>query len=98
MVSVPHLLPYNCTKFGAVGLSEGLRAELGQAGIHVTPMVPGLMRTGSHLRAVYTGPQERELTWFVLGATLPCISIRAERATAPAGASTHEWQLVPPVE
>ena len=36
MVSVPHLLPYTCAKFAAVGLSKGLRAELGQEGIHVT--------------------------------------------------------------
>ncbi len=55
MVSVPHLLPYNCAKFAAVGLSEGLRAELGQEGIHVTTIVPGLMRTGSHLRAAFAG-------------------------------------------
>jgi len=40
MVSIPHLLPYTCAKFG---LSEGLRAELGQEGIHVTTVVPGLM-------------------------------------------------------
>jgi NADP-dependent 3-hydroxy acid dehydrogenase YdfG len=30
MVSVPHLLPYSCARFAAVGLSEALRAELGQ--------------------------------------------------------------------
>jgi len=39
MVSVPHLLPYTCAKFAAVGLSKGLRAELGQEGIHVTTVV-----------------------------------------------------------
>src|ERR671923_456935 len=80
MVSVPHLLPYTCAKFAAVGLSEGLRAELGQEGIHVTTIVPGLMRTGSHLRAAFEGQQEREFTWFALGATLPLLSISAERA------------------
>jgi len=80
MVSVPHLLPYSCAKFAAVGLSEGLRAELGQEGIHVTTIVPGLMRTGSHLRAAFAGQQEREFTWFALGATLPLLSISAERA------------------
>ena len=26
-VSVPHLVPYSCAKFAAVGLSEGLRAD-----------------------------------------------------------------------
>ncbi len=45
MVSVPHLLPYTCAKFAAVGLSEGLRTELGQEGIHVTTVVPGWRRS-----------------------------------------------------
>ena len=27
-VAVPHLLPYDCAKFAAVGFSEGLNAEL----------------------------------------------------------------------
>jgi len=45
MVSVPHLLPYTCAKFAAVGLSKGLRAELGQEGIHVTNVVPGSSRS-----------------------------------------------------
>jgi len=80
MVSVPHLLPYTCAKFAAVGLSEGLRAELGQEGIHVTTVVPGLMRTGSYVQARFQGQQEREFTWFALGATLPLLSMSAERA------------------
>ena len=45
MVSVPHLLPYTCAKFAAVGLSEGLRAELGQEGIRVTTVVSGRVRS-----------------------------------------------------
>jgi NAD(P)-dependent dehydrogenase (short-subunit alcohol dehydrogenase family) len=80
MVSVPHLLPYNCAKFAAVGLSEGLRAELHQEGIRVTTIVPGLMRTGSHLRANFRGQQEREFSWFAISASLPLVSIQAERA------------------
>jgi len=80
MVSVPHLLPYSCAKFAAVGLSEGLRAELGQEGIHVTTVVPSLMRTGSYVWAHFQGQQEHEFTWFALGSTLPLISISAERA------------------
>jgi NAD(P)-dependent dehydrogenase (short-subunit alcohol dehydrogenase family) len=80
LVSVPHLLPYTCAKFAAVGLSEGLRAELGQAGIRVTTVVPGLMRTGSYVQARFKGQQEREFTWFALGSTLPLISMSAERA------------------
>lgn len=40
-ISVPYLLPYNGAKFAAVGLSEGLRAELADEGITVTTIVPG---------------------------------------------------------
>jgi len=79
-VSVPHLLPYDCAKFAAVALSEGLRAELWNSGIRVTTIVPGLMRTGSHLNASFKGQREREFTWFGLSASLPLVSISAERA------------------
>ncbi|MGD9891003.1 MAG: SDR family NAD(P)-dependent oxidoreductase [Dehalococcoidia bacterium] len=79
-VSVPHLMPYSAAKFAAVGFSEGLRAELAGTGITVTTIAPGLMRTGSHLNAAFKGRQEQEFTWFGLGASLPFISIDAERA------------------
>jgi NAD(P)-dependent dehydrogenase (short-subunit alcohol dehydrogenase family) len=79
-VSAPHLLPYSAAKFAAVGLSEGLRAELGRDGIHVTTVVPWLMRTGSYVRGVYKDPAELEFAWFSLGASLPIISTDAERA------------------
>jgi hypothetical protein len=38
------------------------------------------MRTGSHLQARFTGRREAEFTWFPLGASLPLISMDAERA------------------
>lgn len=79
-VSVPHLLPYNCAKFAAVGLSEGLRAELLKHGVRVVTIVPGLMRTGSYLNAFFKGRKEGEFGWFSLGATLPLISMSAVRA------------------
>ena len=79
-LSVPHLLPYSTAKFAAVGFSEGLRAELGRGPVTVTTVVPGLMRTGSHLQARFTGQAEKEFTWFSLGASLPLISMDAERA------------------
>jgi NAD(P)-dependent dehydrogenase (short-subunit alcohol dehydrogenase family) len=79
-VSVPHLIPYNCAKFAAVALSEGLRAELGGCGIHVLTVVPGLMRTGSYLNAFYKGKAESELAWFGPSASMPLLSISAERA------------------
>lgn len=79
-LSVPHLLPYSTAKFAAVGFSEGLRAELGRGPVTVTTVVPGLMRTGSHLQARFTGQAGKEFTWFALGASLPLISMDAERA------------------
>jgi NAD(P)-dependent dehydrogenase (short-subunit alcohol dehydrogenase family) len=79
-ISVPHLLPYSSAKFAAVGLSEGLRAELAPAGVAVTTIVPGLMRTGSFVHGLFTGNRKSEYAWFSLGATLPVISMDAERA------------------
>ena len=79
-LSIPHLLPYSTAKFAAVGFSEGLRAELGRGPVTVTTVVPGLMRTGSHLQARFTGQAGKEFTWFALGASLPLISMDAERA------------------
>lgn len=79
-VAVPHLLPYTASKFAAVGLSEGLNSELRSRGIQVTTVVPGLMRTGSHLNAVFTGDAEREYRWFSLAAGLPGVSASAKSA------------------
>lgn len=81
-ISVPHLLPYSAAKFAAVGLSEGLSAELADDGITVTTIVPGLMRTGSHLHAQFKGDEARqrdEYEWFAIGATNPFVP-RADRA------------------
>jgi len=79
-VSVPHLVPYGCAKFAAVGFSEGIHAELKKFGINVTTVVPGLMRTGSHLNAFFKGKQKAEYTWFALSGTNPMFSIAVERA------------------
>ncbi|OAB88297.1 hypothetical protein AWH69_00300 [Janibacter melonis] len=79
VVSVPHLLPYSVAKFGAVGLTEGLRAELAGTGVTATTVVPGLMRTGGHVAAQLVGDAERDYAWFAPGASLPVLSIGAER-------------------
>lgn len=79
-VAVPHLLPYTASKFAAVGFSEGLAAELRTKGVRVTTVVPGLMRTGSHRNAQFKGDAEREYRWFSLAASLPGVSIAADRA------------------
>jgi short-subunit dehydrogenase len=79
-VAVPHLLPYTASKFAAVGFSEGLNAELRSKGIRVTTVCPGLMRTGSHLNAIFTGDAAREYRWFSLAAGLPIVSTSARSA------------------
>jgi short-subunit dehydrogenase len=79
-VSVPHLLPYNASKFALVGLSEGLRAELAKDGIVVTTVCPGLMRTGSPRNASFKGQHRAEYTWFSISDALPLVSQSAERA------------------
>lgn len=79
-VSPPHLLPYATAKFGAVGFTEGLAAELMGTGITATTVVPGLMRTGSHERALFAGDHAAEYAWFAPAASLPLLSMDAERA------------------
>jgi len=79
-VSVPHLLSYSSAKFAAVGFSEGLRAEVAKDGIEVTTVVPGLMRTGSHINAIFKGQHEQEYTWFGLGASTPGLTVSADYA------------------
>ena len=79
-VSMPHLVPYNASKFALVGLSEGLRAELAKDGIVVTTVCPGLMRTGSPRKAFFKGQHRAEYAWFSISDALPLISQSAERA------------------
>ena len=79
-VAVPHLLPYTASKFAAVGFSEGLAAEVRSKGIHVTTVVPGLMRTGSHRNAYFSGDAENEYRWFSFLANLPGMSTSASNA------------------
>jgi NAD(P)-dependent dehydrogenase (short-subunit alcohol dehydrogenase family) len=80
LISAPHLLPYSTAKHGAVGFARGLRSELSGTGISVTTVAPGLMRTGSHLRATFGGDVRREYAWFATAATLPVLSMDAGRA------------------
>lgn len=91
-ISLPHTLPYNCAKFATVGFSEGLHAEVKRFGIHVLTVVPGLMRTGSHLNARFKGNAAAEYRWFAAGATNPFLSMSAERAAAKIVEATSDGQ------
>jgi short-subunit dehydrogenase len=76
----PHLLPYVAAKHAAVGFAEGLRVEAIRHGVSVTVGVPGLMRTGSPRNALFAGQQQAERRWFTVAASLPVLSMDAERA------------------
>ncbi|QCR22962.1 SDR family oxidoreductase [Pontibacter sp. SGAir0037] len=78
-VSVPHLLPYNASKFALVGLSEGFRAELKQYNILVTTATPGLMRTGSTGQAFVKGQHKKEYALFKILDSSPLTSNSAEQ-------------------
>ena len=45
LVGMPTLATYNTAKFGVVGLSEALRADLNEAGVGVSVLCPGLVST-----------------------------------------------------
>lgn len=79
-VSIPHLLPYSSAKFAAVGFSEGIAAELRKDNIYVTTIIPGLMRTGSYVNALFQKDNKKEFKLFSLMSTAPLITISAERA------------------
>ncbi len=81
-LSPPRLLPYATAKFGAVGFTEGLSAELAGTGVTATTLVPGLMRTGSHGQAQFFGDASKQYAWFGPAASLPLLSVDAEKAAA----------------
>ena len=78
--AVPHMLPYDASKFALVGLSTGLRTELAKDGILVTTACPTLMRTGSPRNASFKGRHRQEYAWFSIGGSLPLVSVDAEWA------------------
>lgn len=80
VVAVPHMVPYSASKFGLVGLSDAMRAELAKDGIYVTTVVPGLMRTGSPVNAWFKGQHEAEYAWFAISDANPLLSISSGRA------------------
>ena len=79
-VSIPHLLPYSAAKFAAIGFSEGISAELRKDNIYVSTIIPGLMRTGSYVNALFQTNNKAEFKLFSLMSTSPLITISAEKA------------------
>ncbi|WP_242392681.1 SDR family NAD(P)-dependent oxidoreductase [Anaeromyxobacter oryzisoli] len=79
-IAVPHLAPYDAAKFAMRGWSEALGAESAKHGVTVITVVPGLMRTGSFGHALVKGKRYAEATMFSLLASLPLVTVSAERA------------------
>ena len=73
-IALPHLLPYTASKFAAIGLSEGMHAELKKYNIVVTTVIPNLMRTGSPLHADIKGDHQKEYAWFKHADANPLLS------------------------
>ena len=81
-IAVPHLLPYSVSKFALAALSEGLHSELKKEKIHVTTVIPNLMRTGSPRNVSLKGDHEAEYAWFKLADSSSLLSQDASDAAA----------------
>jgi NAD(P)-dependent dehydrogenase (short-subunit alcohol dehydrogenase family) len=79
-VAIPHMAPYCASKHALAGLSSSLRLELAKDRVWVTTVCPGLMRTGSHVNALFKGNRRKELAWFALSDSLPITSMNGRRA------------------
>jgi NAD(P)-dependent dehydrogenase (short-subunit alcohol dehydrogenase family) len=98
-MAVPHMLPYDSSKFALAGFSQGLRAELAGEGISVTTIYPAVMRTGSPIQAVFKGDHEKEFAWFASTDVMPGLSLAADKAArAIVGAArARATELVPSI-
>lgn len=79
-IPVPHLTPYCSSKFALAGLSAAMRTELAKDNVYVTTVYPGLMRTGSHINAIFKGQNQLEFALFSIVNGLPLTSVSAENA------------------
>jgi short-subunit dehydrogenase len=57
LVAAPTMAPYSASKFGVVGMSEALYAELAPRGIHVAAVCPGIINTAITRTAIMRGEQ-----------------------------------------
>jgi NAD(P)-dependent dehydrogenase (short-subunit alcohol dehydrogenase family) len=55
LVAAPGMAPYSASKFGVVGMSESLNAELKEHGIHVCAICPGIIDTPITRSAIMRG-------------------------------------------
>jgi short-subunit dehydrogenase len=60
LVAAPQMAPYSASKFGVVGLSEALNAELAPRGIFVGAVCPGIIDTPITRNAIMRGETEEK--------------------------------------
>ncbi len=98
-VAVPHMLPYDTSKFALSGFSQGVAAELADEGISVTTIYPTLIRTGSPIQAVFKGDHAKEFAWFQAGDVMPGFSSSADSVAQQILQATRErrWELTPSI-
>lgn len=96
-VAVPHMLPYDTSKFALSGFSQGMATELYDEGISVTTVYPGMMRTGSPIQAVFKGEHEKEFAWFQSADVIPGFSTAAKDAAKEIieAARERRFELMP---
>lgn len=78
--AVPHMLPYDVSKFALAGFSQGVAAEFDRYGISVTTAYPTVMKTGSPIQAVFKGDARSEFEWFAMGDYTPGFTVPADKA------------------
>jgi short-subunit dehydrogenase len=98
-VAVPHMLPYDTSKFALAGFSQGLNAELAVDNIQVTTVYPTVMSTGSPIQAVFKGNHEKEYAWFASADNFPGLSLSPVQAAVQIidAIRTGKSELVPSI-
>lgn len=98
-MAVPHMVPYDTSKFALSGFSQGVGAELAGEGISVTTIYPALMRTGSPIQAVFKGDHEKEFAWFQAADVMPGLTMSADAAAQMIVEAARErrWELTPSI-
>lgn len=81
LVPVRDRAPYAASKYGAVGLTKALNAELGPRGIHVAAVCPGIIATDMARTAIMRGGTEKDRD-----AVMSYVARRATRPEAVADA------------
>lgn len=96
-VAIPHMLPYDSSKFALAGFSQGITAEFAKENIAVTTVFPTVMRTGSPIQAVFKGDSRKEFEWFANVDVFPGFSLGADQAAAKIVEASRERQseLIP---